>query len=220
MKATRTIRAADARAVLPLLCVTINCQPAHCSRLAIMLKMFRRRRDARDHARDRSKNGLFRPTGELDSNGYSGAEQQGSIRKTGGATFELMPAARAGLGVVKSSHSTTDLSESRHSGRLDSNATFVSFINFDDAAAVKLHSPALAFPAQVIPAVVYTAGGKARSMYTVARPTSVRRFRDSATSQVTASRTPTTSVPPVPAMKLPSVKARHKQVPTFNVCIA
>lgn len=175
-----------------------------------MLKMFRRRRRDRDSLHDRT---AFQ--GEEDKKDTSS-----NARKPAAATFDLLPIIRDGDGIIiQGSIPPEAMPKPRLSAPAPETTTpFVSFIHFQDVVDLNPASPSDTCPPT--PALVYTAGGKAKSMYSPARPASVRKFRDSTLSQPGTNAIPSSRIPPVPALKLPSVKARHKQIPTFNVCIA
>lgn len=183
-----------------------------------MLKMFRRKRRERGEPRDRHH--------DKDASQHKDGEHAHGVDKIDGDAFQVLPAIKTGRSMLRPSYAPVDLesdnSTGSHStlGDGNSNSTFVSFITFKDA--VDLQSPTAALHEQpAAPALVYIAGGKAKSMYTVTRPASVRKFRESAISQTSPICSPISAVPPpLPTLKLPSVKARHKQSPTFNLCVA
>lgn len=175
-----------------------------------MLKMFRRRRRDRDSLCDR-------PT-------FQGEEDKkaslSNARKPAGVTFDLLPIVRDGNGLIIQGSTAPEAMQKPHlpAPAPETTTPFVSFIHFQDVIDLNPASPSDTCPPT--PALVYTAGGKAKSMYSPARPASVRKFRGSTLSQPGTNAIPSCRIPPVPALKLPSVKARHKQIPTFNVCIA
>lgn len=180
-----------------------------------MLKMFRRKRregDLQHSDRTALKAEVIHhfERGTIDSS-----------RKVAEESFELLPVTRDSNGIVRGSLRSTanNIGKPYHTAPPPESTALVSFIHFKDVIHL---SPASSSGESCprTPALVYTAGGKAKSMYTVARPISLRKFRDSTISQPDAASAPSTRVPPVPALKLPSVKARHKQIPTFNVCVA
>lgn len=184
--------------------------------------MFRRRRRERDLGHQDYVQTAFH-TGEDHGQANCDANLNKNIRKSSGPTFELIPTSRDGNGIIlQPPHSSPTLADPGLSQSSTDNPTFVSFIQFNDLVDLNTSPLSSNDTHPPTPALVYTAGGKAKSMYTVTRPASVRKYRDSMCSQpgTLCTTLPATSAPPVPALKLPSVKARHKQIPTFNICIA
>lgn len=169
-----------------------------------MFKMVRKlRKQQKQHKNRRTHSGST-------ASGYD--TDGGPLTPTGhridGATFEFLPA------IVSSrdrtlSRSSPDLLDSVHS-----TVSIVAFDNHDNInSQQQRHQPT--------PALVYSTGGKAKSLYTVARPGSIRRFRESVHIPGTPHSAVTSiSIPPVPSLKLPSVKKRHKHIPSFNICVA